>query len=105
MSANHGFMKTYSSNANDSLRIEFFGKLDYLKVTGVREELRQLVVEPRQQVVVNLQNVTFLDGSGLGAISYLLHKAKKLGAQIKLEGAHGQPQKLLTGLRLEQVLC
>ncbi len=51
-------------------------------------------------MVVDLTDVSAIDGSGVGAISHLFKQATASGRQFTLRGATGQPLHMLTDLGL-----
>ena len=57
--------------------------------TVVREAVRELVNAGRRNILLNLQDVTYVDSSGLGEMAGLSVTVAKLGGHLKL--LHAQP--------------
>ena len=51
---------------------------------ALREKVKSLIAEGKKQVVLNMDNVTFIDSAGLGTLVAAHHSAKSQGASLKL---------------------
>ena len=51
---------------------------------ALREKIKTLVAEGKKKVVLNMDNVTFIDSAGLGTLVASHHSAKAQGAALKL---------------------
>jgi len=51
---------------------------------ALREKVKSLIAEGKKKIVLNMNNVTFIDSAGLGTLVALHHSAKSNGAQLKL---------------------
>jgi anti-sigma B factor antagonist len=51
---------------------------------ALREKVKSLIAEGKKKIVLNMNNVTFIDSAGLGTLVALHHSAKTNGAQLKL---------------------
>jgi anti-sigma B factor antagonist len=51
---------------------------------ALREKVKGLVAESKKKIVLNMDNVTFIDSAGLGTLVASHHSAKAQGAALKL---------------------
>jgi anti-sigma B factor antagonist len=51
---------------------------------ALREKIKALVAEGKKKIVLNMDNVTFIDSAGLGTLVSAHHSAKSQGAAVKL---------------------
>jgi anti-sigma B factor antagonist len=51
---------------------------------ALREKIKSLVAEGKKKVVLNMDNITFIDSAGLGTLVASHHSAKAQGAALKL---------------------
>ena len=61
----------------------------------LRKTVNDLLAQGQKRIVLNLDNVTFMDSAGLGALVAAHHSVKKQGASLRL--AH-------VGMKVKQVL-
>lgn len=85
-----------------ALRLQ--GMLDGDAVTALRDELAAVVREQSAAVTVDLSDVTFIDGAGVGALAFLFRRLTAAGRQLQVTGANGQPLALLRDLGLARAL-
>jgi anti-sigma B factor antagonist len=50
----------------------------------LREKVKALVAEGKKKIVLNMENVTFIDSAGLGTLVAAHHSAKAQGAALKI---------------------
>jgi anti-sigma B factor antagonist len=51
---------------------------------ALREKVKSLVAEGKKKIVLNMDNITFIDSAGLGTLVASHHSAKGQGAALKL---------------------
>ena len=51
---------------------------------ALREKVKGLVAEGKKKIVLNMDNVTFIDSAGLGTLVAAHHSAKSHGTALKL---------------------
>jgi anti-sigma B factor antagonist len=51
---------------------------------ALREKVKALVAEGKKKIVLNMDNITFIDSAGLGTLVASHHSAKGQGAALKL---------------------
>ena len=87
------------------LIVKLTGDLDALSISAIRPELEQIAEgEHPPQIIIDLEQVGFIDSSGIGAIVFLFKRLKSGGRCLTLIGARGQPKHLLELLRIHQVI-
>jgi anti-sigma B factor antagonist len=62
---------------------------------ALREKVRSLLSEGKKGIVLNLENVTYIDSPGLGTLVAAHHSAGSRGAALKLSGLGSKFQELL----------
>ena len=51
---------------------------------ALREKVKSLMAEGKKNVVLNMENITFIDSAGLGTLVAAHHSAKSQGASLRL---------------------
>jgi anti-sigma B factor antagonist len=51
---------------------------------ALREKIKSLIAEGKKKIVLNMENVTFIDSAGLGTLVAAHHSAKSQGASLRL---------------------
>jgi len=51
---------------------------------ALREKVKALLAEGKKKIVLNMNNITFIDSAGLGTLVAAHHTAKKDGASLRL---------------------
>jgi anti-sigma B factor antagonist len=62
---------------------------------ALREKVKGMIGEGKKKVVLNMQNVTFIDSAGLGTLVASHHSAKSQGASLKLAHLGSKFQEVL----------
>jgi anti-sigma B factor antagonist len=52
--------------------------------TALREKVKSLIAEGKKKIVLNMDNITFIDSAGLGTLVSAHHSAKLAGASLRL---------------------
>ena len=81
------------------------GEVDLYTAPHLRERLLQLVDEGHQRILVNMQEVGFMDSSGLGVLVACLKRARERGGDIGLVCKDGSPFKVLSITGLDKVFA
>jgi anti-sigma B factor antagonist len=77
-----GMFEVTSGRAEDTIFIAASGELDYTAVDGMEKEIRTAEKSDASRIVVSLQDVTYMDSSGLNML---------LQARVRMRG---NPQRL-----------
>jgi anti-sigma B factor antagonist len=51
---------------------------------ALREKIKSLIAEGKKKIVLNMENVTFIDSAGLGTLVAAHHSVKTQGASLRL---------------------
>jgi anti-sigma B factor antagonist len=70
------------------------------ETTGLRDKVKTVLGEGRKKIVLDLQNVTMIDSSGLGAMVSVHSSAKAAGATLRLCNLGTRTNELLQMTRL-----
>jgi anti-anti-sigma factor len=80
------------------------GRLDATTSSAVKEFLQRLINRGSRMIVVNLQNVPFIDSSGLVALVSGLRLAKENDGRLALCAAQSQAQLVFRLTMLDRVI-
>jgi anti-sigma B factor antagonist len=97
-------MKCHRIDNENDLRLKIEGSLDALTARDVRPIFDQVVAEKPKHVTIDLEAVTLIDSSGVGAIVSLFKRVKADGGQVVVVHAQDQPLAVLKLLKLDRVL-
>jgi anti-sigma B factor antagonist len=70
---------------------------------ALREKVKSLLAAGQKQIVLNMDNVTYIDSSGLGALVASHTSAKSQGATLKLANLGAKFQEILQVTKLVTV--
>jgi len=71
---------------------------------ALREKVKGLVAEGKKKIVLNVNNIKFIDSAGLGTLVTSHHTAKKEGASVRLCHLDNKFQQVLQITKLLTVL-
>ncbi|WP_374969667.1 STAS domain-containing protein [Terrabacter sp. BE26] len=91
------------SRSDGVATVRLSGEIDTYTVPEVRRAFDKVAATADVKVVVDLQEVTFLDSSGLGAIIALHRRVVAAGGRLELV-CTGMPLQLLRLMALDQVI-
>jgi anti-sigma B factor antagonist len=97
-------MKCLRTDLANELRLQIDGALDALTARDVRPIFDQVVAEKPRRVTVDLEALTLIDSSGVGAIVSLFKRVKADGGQVVVVHAQDQPLAVLKLLKLDRIL-
>ncbi|GFM34479.1 STAS domain-containing protein [Desulfovibrio subterraneus] len=80
------------------------GRFDANVASDVKEHIRQMAESGRKDVVLDMQGVSFLDSSGLGALVASLRTLQNLGGRLKIGGLSQKVRVVLELIKLHKVL-
>ena len=67
---------------------------------ALREKVKSLIAEGKKKLVLNMDNVTFIDSAGLGTFVAAHHSAKSQGAALRLCNLGSKFQEVLQVTKL-----
>src|SRR5260370_1832593 len=62
---------------------------------ALREKVKSLIAGGKKKIVLNMENVTFIDSAGLGTLVAAHHSAHSRGASLRLSGLGSKFQEVL----------
>ena len=68
-----------------------------------REKVKGLLASGKKKIVLNLQNVTYIDSAGLGTLVATFHSARSQGATLKLTNLGAKFKEVLQVTKLMTV--
>jgi len=92
----------------DALEVAVLGEIDHHTVRAVREKIDAAVCAHRPRVLrLHLDEMQFMDSSGLGLIIGRVASAKEVGAEVEIYGADARAMKIfeMAGLFRMKGLC
>jgi anti-sigma B factor antagonist len=96
-------MKCTRADSENDLRLQIDGALDALTARDIRPIFDQVVADKPKLVTVDLEGLTLIDSSGVGAIVSLFKRVKADGGQVVVVRAHDQPLAVLKLLKLDRI--
>ena len=95
------FTRTDKSSVECEVRIE--GALDVHTAPELRAVFDAIVAAERHVVVIDLEGLSTLDSSGVGAIVSLFKRVKAAGGRVMVRGVQNQPLAICKLLKLDRV--
>lgn len=78
-------MRIVSNNLDSGeLLVRIEGEVDVYTSIDLKKELTKLVESDQKNIIIDLENVNYMDSSGLGVLVALLKELKKIGGELKL---------------------
>ena len=89
---------------NGNLVIQLSGEMDALGCSKIRPNLEEIANQTHLHTVLDINQISFIDSSGIGAIVFLFKRLKQQGRSLEIIGVQGQPQELMTLLRIDAAI-
>ncbi len=86
------------------IRLQLTGAFNADNVAAWRTAFETVAASNAKRVVLDMSAVSAMDGSGLGAISFLFKRLMSRGRKLVVSSVAGQPLKMLTELGLASLL-
>jgi anti-sigma B factor antagonist len=96
-------MKCLRIDLENELRLKIEGALDALTARDVRPLFDQVVADKPSRVTIDLESLTLIDSSGVGAIVSLFKRVKAGGGKVVVVHAQDQPLAVLKLLKLDRI--
>lgn len=84
-------------------RLQIDGALDAVTVPDIRPIFDKVVADGRRKITIDIEKVTMIDSSGIGAIVSLFKRIKAEGGEVLVVGARDQPLAVFKLLKLDRV--
>ncbi len=79
------------------------GEIDINTAPQLKKVFDKLVKEKKDKIVINMENVDYIDSSGLATLVELLKNFRKYGARMKLTGLTSKIRSLFEITKLEKL--
>ncbi|MGW2938733.1 STAS domain-containing protein [Streptomyces sp. NPDC001156] len=80
------------------------GEVDLALVPALREAVDALIAERRGRIVLDLEQVSFMDSTALGVLVYAMRRADALGGTLRLAAPREQVRRMLDVTGLDTVV-
>lgn len=95
---------TIKLKKNDNIYvIELDGELDLYSTYKVKTLYTKMAEKGIRSIILDLENLGYLDSSGLGSIIYIFSNLKKLGGKMSICHLNGSPKNLIQMTRLDKL--
>lgn len=90
--------------ANGVAILDLEGKLVHYASQALRDQVSQLLADKRLKVIVNLEKVTAIDSTGIGALAASFTSVARQGGALKLLNPTGHVRIALGWTKLDKLL-
>ena len=96
---------TANNNADKQIwEIKLVGEIDISNAQNFKKQIEDSLAEVKQNIEIDLSELTYIDSTGLGVIIAAHSSMKKDGLGVKVHSAVGGVKKLLTVSNLDKIL-
>jgi anti-sigma B factor antagonist len=81
-------MKLKSMTRGDTLHIKIIGVIDTMAAENLKFELREIILQKPQKVVMDLSEVQAIVSSGIGKIMLFYKSLKEINSVFEIQGIH-----------------
>ena len=75
--------------------IDVNGEMDLYNSYKLKELVMKMLEKKVQYFIVNLENVDYIDSSGVGALIYIRSTIKKMNLNLQIANIHGSVKKVI----------
>ncbi len=75
--------------------IDVNGEMDLYNSYKLKELVMKMLEKKIQKFVINMENVEYIDSSGIGALIYICSTIKKLGLKLFIANVRGSVKKVI----------
>ena len=83
--------------------IELSGEVDAQRSPEIKSKMRELIAEGKNKIVIDLEQVKYMDSSGLGVLVSGLKAARKESGDLKLTALQAEVQNIFELTQLNKV--
>jgi anti-sigma B factor antagonist len=80
---------------NDNYIIDVNGEMDLYNSYKLKELITKMLEKKVAHYIINLENVDYIDSSGIGALIYICSTIKKLNLKLAITNIHGSVKKVI----------
>ncbi len=75
--------------------IDVNGEMDLYNSYKLKELVMKMLEKKVERFIINLENVDYIDSSGIGALIYICSTIKKQGDKLAITNIHGSVKKVI----------
>ncbi len=75
--------------------VDVSGEMDLYNSYKLKELIMKMLERKIQHIIINLDEVDYIDSSGIGALIYICSTAKKLNLDLFITNIHGSVKKVI----------
>jgi anti-sigma B factor antagonist len=75
--------------------IDVLGEMDLYNSYKLKELLMKMVEKKIEYFIINLEDVEYIDSSGIGALIYITSTIKKMNLKLAITNVHGSVKKVI----------
>ncbi|MBN1797265.1 MAG: anti-sigma factor antagonist [Spirochaetales bacterium] len=75
--------------------IDVNGEMDLYNSYKLKELVLKMIEKKIGQFIINLENVDYIDSSGIGALIYICSTIKKINMKLQITNIHGSVKKVI----------
>jgi anti-sigma B factor antagonist len=95
-------VKHMEQEGTDVLQLR--GEVDAYTITELKEVMKEIMTKENQEVVVDLEEVTYMDSTGLGVFISALKSAKEHNSELKLINIQDRVYRLFKITGLDEIM-
>lgn len=80
---------------SDTYIIDVNGEMDLYNSYKLKELVMKMIEKKIEHFIVNLENVDYIDSSGIGALIYVCSTIKKMNLKFVIANIHGSVKKVI----------
>ncbi|MGL4475024.1 MAG: STAS domain-containing protein [Shewanella sp.] len=97
---------TLDNQADQGFKVAISGDMDAIGCKEIKEVVDRIItMNFNGEIIMDLEQVNFMDSSGIGAIVYLYKRLKEVDRVISLHNVSGQPLELMQLLRIDSAIA
>jgi len=75
--------------------IDVIGEMDLYNSYKLKELVMKMLEKKVERFIINLENVDYIDSSGIGALIYICSTIKKMNLKLIITNIHGSVKKVI----------
>lgn len=86
----------------DTVTFLLNGEMDLYNSHMLKEHLSKIKEQNPKKIVIDMENVPYIDSSGIGALIYVYSSLKKEGIDFSITGIHGTVKRVIELTKLSE---
>jgi anti-sigma B factor antagonist len=87
-------MEINKRQSNDVIILDIAGEIDLYNAPEIKDMINQLIEDQKYNVIINLEKVSYIDSSGIGALISSLSSLKKYQGGLKIINVYASVRKV-----------